>query len=140
MGLEPSARYLALGKGSRSKYRGLAAWRHACLWRDALAERVREAVSILYFTPYPSNAPPYSWSRSAADAPGVERFKGPRELKTHGKDGCWTTVQRLKEEQHAWLSDGSWAAEVRARILRVGCRESLTDVLKLEDKPLWKVR
>ena len=146
LGFQPSERYLRLGKGSRSKYRALAAWRHGALWRDALREdvlgdRAHDAVAAVYFTPYPSNAPPYAWSRSAAEAPGVERFDGPADLKDEAKGGCWRLVAHLAAEQRRLGPDGDqrdWPAQVRARLLRPACRTSLRDLLKLEDMPPWE--
>ena len=80
-----SAKYLALGRPSRSKYRSLAVWRHAVVWKQVLptlspAEQKR-ALETIYFTKFPSNVPPYAWSKAAASAPGVKDFGGPRPLK-----------------------------------------------------------
>src|SRR5688500_8585171 len=36
MGFEPSEAFLRLSKGAHSRYRSLAAWRHAVLWRGTL--------------------------------------------------------------------------------------------------------
>jgi hypothetical protein len=146
MGFRPSERYLRLGKSSRCKYRTLAAWRHGALWRNALTDEVLgdracDAVAVVYFSPYPKNEPPYAWSRSAAGAPGVERFDGPADLKDEAKGGCWRLVAHLRAEQRQLGAEGDqrdWPAQVRARILRPACRDTLRDLLKLEDLPPWE--
>lgn len=131
----PSDRYLRLGKGGRSKYRGLAAWRHAVLWRGCL-ERLtdwRSALEATYFTPYPDNAPPYAWSQRATGIPG---FASPTTLKEQAKNGAWETVQHLLDEQATPPADAR--AELVADLLRVATRESLRDTLKLEEHEPWK--
>jgi hypothetical protein len=137
----PSPRYLALSKGSRSKYRGLAAWRHAVTWQDALVPvdpDFRAAAEAVYFSPYPSNEPPYSWSQSAEGAPGMEKFPSASELKRWAKEGAWHAVVVLRKKAAALHEAGSWHEEVREKLVRTGCRESLTDVLKLEELPRWE--
>ncbi len=137
LGFEPSKRYLSLGKSSRSKYRGLAAWRHAVLWRGA-AEAVedpdfRAAMECVYFTPYPKNAPPYAWSQRASAAPGVERFEDANTLKKYAKEGCFQSLQALLAEQRALEAESSWYHELLVLLLRPATRPTLWEVLKLDE-------
>lgn len=139
LGFEPSARYLGLSKGARSRYRGLAAWRHAVLWRE-IAPRLQEAtfadaMRAVYFTPYPDNAPPYAWSERARDCPEVDRFESPTSLKHLAKEGCWEALRLLREERARLSARGDWAGELVSILMRPGARDSLRDVLKLEDLP-----
>lgn len=138
----PSPKYLALNKSSRSKYRGLAAWRHAVMWQDVLVEVAdgdyRAATEAMYFTPYPANEPPYAWSRSGERAPGVASFGTATTLKDYAKEGAWHTVAALRRRARELEANGSWHFEVRAGLVRVGCRDSLVDVLKLEALPPWE--
>lgn len=137
LGFAPSQRYLALSKGARSRYAQLAAWRHAVLWQAILRDLDdpdhAEAVQTVYFTPYPHDAPPYAWSQRVSDAPGIERFPSPSTLKNWSKEGCWRSVALLRALRRRLLDDGSWGAELRADLLKAGCRDSLRDVLKLDD-------
>lgn len=138
LGFEPSAAFLALGKAGRSKYRALAAWRHAVLWKDLLPGLGdwRAATETVYFTPYPANRPPYAWTRGAAEAPGAERFPSPTTLKHHAKEGARELVQGLLD---LLASPGvDERAEIEADLLRVATRETLTDVLKLEELDPWR--
>lgn len=143
MGFQPSQRYLSLSKGSRSKYRTLAAWRHVMLWSGALRQIsqhvFRRAVEAIYFTPYPNNQPPYAWSRRSVDAPGVRDFDSPTTMKNFAKEGCFESVEALRKRRQTLLKDGSWEAELRAMFLRCGVRETVRDVLKLEEFPEWEV-
>ncbi|MFT5685540.1 MAG: hypothetical protein ACI8RZ_006494, partial [Myxococcota bacterium] len=116
LGFAPSAKYLALGKSSRSKYRGLAAWRHAVLWQGVLGEiedeDFREALRTVYFTPFPTNKPPYAWSSKASAAPGVGQFESPTTLKHQAKEGCFQTVQVLRDIRHTLLYEGPMDATI----------------------------
>ncbi len=99
---EMSERYRKLGPSGQTKYRGLALWRFAVLWRE-VAARVpepehRDALLAMYFTPYPLDEPPYSWSQRASAAPDVARFGGPSELKKFAKEGCWHSLVVLVSE------------------------------------------
>jgi len=138
-----SESYLALGKASHSKYRGLATWRHAVLWCEVLEviddAEFRDAMTCVYFTAFPKNEPPYAWTRSAKRAPGVERFASATSLKNQAKEGCFRALKALVQELESLLDDGSWEKEVRAMFLRAATRRSLWDVLKLEDHPSEEV-
>lgn len=139
LGFTPSPRYLSLSKGARSRYRGLAAWRHATLWRG-IELRIqdldfRAALRAVYFTPYPDNAPPYAWSSKASDAPDVGTFQSPTTLKEQAKEGCWLTLRLLSEEREELKARGDWLSELCALLLRPSVRESNRDLLKLEDHP-----
>jgi hypothetical protein len=141
LGFTPSPRYLRLSKGARSKYRGLAAWRHAVIWRR-VRPRIedpdhRDALEAVYFTPYASNEPPYAWSSSAAKAPAVGRFGSATTLKHWAKDGCWHSVALLRRERRQ-LEVGRWADGVRAHLLKPATRDTLRDELKLEDHDAWE--
>ncbi len=142
LGFAPSEKYLALGNSSKSKYRGLAAWRHAVLWQG-VAARLKEpafqaAMEAVYFTPFPSNKPPYAWSSKASSAPDVAQFDSPTTLKHQAKEGCFQSVQVLRDIRHALFRDGSWDSIVRSDLLQPGTRDTLRDVLKLEEHPLWE--
>ncbi len=136
---EPSPRYLRLSPGQRSKYRGLASWRHACLWRD-IVPRIDDdfgrAVDAVYFTPYPRNEPPYAWSSRASACPRLADFPNATTLKNWGKEGAWASGDLLAAEC-AKLLVGDRADEIRAAILRCASRRSVHEVLKLDDFPLW---
>ena len=137
---EPGRRYLALSPGQRSKYRGLASWRHAVVWRDVLPhldEDFGRAVEAIYFTPYPDNTPPYAWSRRATACPRVHEFASATTLKNWGKEGANATGVRLVDEC-AQLLCGTVADEVRAGLLRCATRKSVHEVLKLDEFELWK--
>lgn len=134
LGFEPSPRFLALSKGARSKYRGLAAWRHAVLWMDILPAVDRDyarALEAVYFTAYPANSPPYAWSRSAKACPRVSEFASPSTLKTWAAEGAWLAVDRLIEVQ-ATLMTGSRLQELTGQFIHRATRRSLRDVLKLD--------
>ena len=142
LGFVPSPRFMALSKGARSRYRALAAWRHAVLWQRAHVSvadaEFHDAMEVVYFTAYPDNAPPYSWSQSAAKAPGVERFESPTTLKNHAKEGCWHSVDALLRRKAALLARQDWESELRSRLLRPATRRSLRELLKLESHPHWE--
>lgn len=137
----PSARFLALAKGSRSKYRQLAAWRHAVVWQQALKPLTdpdfQRAVNAIYFTPFPTNNPPYAWSSSASAAPDVGAFPSATTLKEWARNGAWHTVDHLRSRVHQLDRGGTYADEVTAALLKPGCRDTLSDVLKLEELPPW---
>lgn len=141
LGFTPSRRFLALSKGSRSKYRYLAAWRHAVLLHGALDhvddDEFRGAVEAVYFDPYPENAPPYAWSRSGDAAPRIAEFPSASTLKNWSCEGAYQTVMRLVGVVER-MQYGSWAEVHEAAFLRLGCRRTLRDVLKLEAHPRWE--
>lgn len=141
LGFAPSPRFVGLSKGARSRYRELAAWRHAVLWREVTPrvedEEYREAMRVVYFTRYPDNEPPYAWSQRASDAPGVAAFGSATTLKHRAKEGCWHAVRILRRERLA-LKQGAWSEELRAELLRAATGSSLRDVLKLEELPEWE--
>lgn len=139
LGFRPSPRYMSLSKGARSRYRGLAAWRHAVVWRR-IQPRIedpdfRAALRAVYFTPFPDNAPPYAWSSRASDAPDVESFESPTTLKHHAKEGCWHTLRLLSAERDTLKARGDWLSELCALLLRPAVRDSNRELLKLEDHP-----
>lgn len=134
---EVSPALRALGKASWTKYGCLAAWRHAVLWRrlvEALEGDFRAGVQALYFTPYPDNAPPYAWTRRSSDAPLVGAFHGPNDLDEMAREGCWRTVQALREQAAParWAKDG-WAGAARQAFVKAAIkRRTLREVLRLE--------
>lgn len=139
LGFTPSPRYRSLSKGSRSRYRGLAAWRHAILWRK-IELRIqdsdfRAALRAVYFTPYPDNTPPYAWSSKATGAPDVRRFESPTTLKEQAKEGCWHALRLLSAERAELGARGDWLSELCALLLRPAVRDSNRELLKLEDHP-----
>ncbi|MCK6502768.1 hypothetical protein L6R53_05115 [Myxococcota bacterium] len=130
-----SPRLAGMVKGSRSKYGALAAWRHAVLWRevrDRVDPHFCEAMDVLYFGPYAENAPPYAWTRRSSEAPGADRFSGPNELDRFAREGCWSTVQVLREVARS--GGGSVRDEARRAFVRAGVKRSLRDVLRLEEQ------
>ena len=130
-----SPRYLALSKGARSRYRGLAAWRHAVLWQSVSGPdpEFQAAMETLYFQVYPENAPPYAWSSRASDAPGADRWPSATSLKHQAKEGCLQALLALKARKKELETTGEWNHELRALFLTPAVRDSLWDVLKLED-------
>lgn len=144
LGFEPSARYRGLSKGAKSKYRGLAAWRHAVVWRGVI-DRIedpafRGAMVSIYFSPYPKNEPPYSWSSSAADAPGAARAGGPRELKKLAKEGCFVALMDLRRVRAELQEGQDEESRHLSELLKAATRKSLVDELKLEDHDLGSLR
>jgi len=142
LGFLVSKRYRALSAGARSRYRYLATWRHAVLCEDAI-ERVADpdyaaAVRVVYFTPYAANKPPYAWSSRASEAPGADRFPSATTLKHYAKEGAWEAGAVLREIVRELSRDPSFYAEVRAAFVRSGCRDTVREVLKLEDHPRWE--
>lgn len=136
MGFSPSARYAGLGRGTQNRYRQLACWRHAMVWRGKLAEvddRYRPAVEALYFTPYPAGEPPYAWSEKPSDAPDAPRFDSPTLLRDRAKRGCFQAVAVLRRELRE-LPFTTLYDEVVRSLVRTGCRDTLKDTLKLEDR------
>lgn len=135
---EPSKEFFGLSKGAKSRYRALAAWRHAVLWQrtlEALEDPdFRAATEAMYFEPYPANAPPYAWSQSAAKAPRVGRFDSPTTLKHWAKEGCQATLAELSRQIKV-LQVGNWPSELRSLLLKPSVRSSVREVLKLEDLP-----
>lgn len=125
---------------SRSKYRALAAWRHAVIWRGALehiqpVDRERLAVSGIWFTRVAVDATPFSWSKKTSSAPHVHHFAGPAEMRDLAKSGCWQSVEFLRKHAEDLVAarDTSRAALLQECVLS---RESLSDVLGIDH--LWR--
>lgn len=118
----------------RSKYTALAAWRHAVLWQrllDGLVQKYRNAVQDLYFTPFPENQPPYSWSRASSRAPGAGRYSSPSVLDDRARRGCAQLLEQLTAR--AEPPDGaSLLDEARAAFIARGARKTLRDVLRIK--------
>jgi len=141
LGFTPSEHYRALSGGAQSRYRYLATWRHASLCEHALDHvrdpDFREAARIVYFTPYPANKPPYAWSSRASSAPGAESFESATTLKHQAKEGAWRMVTALRRIAYQFGQDPSFYWELRSRFVKAGCRDTVREVLKLEDHPRW---
>lgn len=141
MGFRPSERYLRLGRGTQNRYRQLACWRHALLWRHLLDQVDPDyvpAVQALYFTPFPAGEPPYAWSQRVSSAPDAGEFPSPSTLKDWAKEGCWQSVDRLRHHIRD-LPERSLLDEVVRALLKTGCRDTLRDVLKLDEHhPAWE--
>jgi len=137
LGFEPSRRLLELSKGMQSKYATFAAWRHAVIWRGVLPrmtnQRQRAAVQTIYFTPYPSNLPPYAWSQSAAEAPGIDAIGGAALAKSRAVDGCAESLELLTAELNE-NNRGTFLQEIKAKFLGIAVRDSVKDVLKISDR------
>lgn len=135
---DPSKHFLALSKGARSRYRGLAAWRHAVLWQGTLAtvedRDYREATDAMYFVPFPADTPPYAWSQNATAAPHIDRFPTPTTFKNWAKEGCNATLAALTRKIQV-LQRGDWPSELRSILLKPSVRPSVREVLKLEEIP-----
>lgn len=140
LGFSPSAKFLALGRASRSKYRSLAVWRHAMLWKGVLPKlkggQEKRALEAVYFTPFPENAPPYAWSSAASKAPGVRDFDGPRQLKRLAKLGAESSVRALCSYLEK-LDKSDALGELTYKLIRPGVSTSACDVLKLEKTDLY---
>lgn len=129
----PSKQYLALSRGTQNRYRQLACWRHAVLWKAqalVLDADFRDAMNAVYFTPCVSE-PPYAWSRAASAAPGADRFPSAATLRDWAKEGCWQSIRSLRSVVRN-TPPTSLRAELEAGLVRVGCRDTLRDVLKLD--------
>lgn len=118
----------------RSKYAALAAWRHVVLWRrlmSLLENKYRQAVRDIYFTPFESNVPPYSWSRASSKAPNAASYASPSALDLRASRGC-----RLLFEQLRALAEPALGAtvveEARAAFAAPAARLTLRDVLRFE--------
>ena len=134
----PTDRYLRMAPASKSKYRALAAWRHAVMWREAhrlanLDQPDREVVDAIYFTPAPNSAP-YSWSRSAADCPALPRGANPSWVKERASEVAGELLGALIQEHGRFHGLPNNWDQTAARILAVATRPTLDDVLKLERK------
>lgn len=140
LGFTPSERYLRLGRSGQNKWRAVACWRHAVLWTGALDSvdpDFARAVTAIFFTPFPSNKPPYAWSGKPSASPNAPEFSSVTDLKNWGKEGAWQSVKavrdELRQERAVTLSD-----ELRHALLKTGCRDTVRDALKLRDHPKWK--
>ena len=126
----------AFSRSKRSKYGALAAWRHAVLMADALEddeidERCGQAVRDIYFTPFPENKPPYSWSKCSSSCPGARCWDSPTVLDLRAAQGCRDSVERLKARVDEDAGQ-SVADELRRRLLERGTRDTLRDVLRYD--------
>lgn len=131
---EPSPALLNLGRSSLSKYRALAAWRHVALWQQRTEVGDPDfafAMRGVYFTPCP-DCTPFSWSRSAEDAPDVGAFDGPAEMKRWAAEGAAAVLASLEELLAKLRAGTSYEEEVLADLVKPATRRSLRDVLKLE--------
>ncbi len=143
LGFTPSPHFMELGKSQRSKYRSLSLWRHAVLWRDVLGAMPqspsRSALEVIYFTQYPPDERPYSWSKAAANAPGANNVAGPRQLKHLASQGAGQSLKLLWDEKTALAGSATTpAANVEVELLGLSTRDSLDDVLKLTDREDYK--
>ncbi len=139
LGIELSEACRRLSRGTQNRYRALACWRHALVWKGVLAEvdpDFAQATRALYFSPYPEGTPPYAWSQRVSDAPNAAEFPSAQTLKDWAKEGCWSSVealrQRCREHPEKTVRD-----EVELRLLKVSCRDTLSDVLKLDAHKNW---
>ncbi len=136
--VDPS--YLRMRAPSRTRYRQLAAWRHAVVWR-----RVRErldcdpdfvrAVDAVYFTPC-ANEPPYAWTQSASSMPSIASFPSATTAKEWAKEGAWACARALYVERRG-VERAGWGGLAVFDLLGPATRPSLTDVLKLEEMEDW---
>lgn len=117
-----SENYRCLSKAAQSKYRTLAVWRHAVLWKG-LHEK-RPALRAVYFTPYRENRPPYAYTRSARPI----AKQAPSDLKFDAAEQCAETLHKLREARDH-LGDQSAPLH---ELLCLATRPTLYDVLKLE--------
>ena len=140
LGFAPSAKFLALGRSSRTKYRSLAVWRHAVLWKEVLpklkGDQEKQALEAVYFTPFPQNTPPYAWSSAASNAPGIQAFDGPRQLKRLAKLGAEKSVRSLCAYIEK-LDKTQLLGELTYKLIKPGVSTSACDVLKLEKTDLY---
>lgn len=126
---------LQIRASSRTKYQALAGWRHVMVWQGLLDEEPgsgteqHSAMRRIFFTPCP-NDPPFSYSSKASDIPDLRRGEAPGLIKREAKAACWRSIKRLCELCREKLALGD---EEVAAFVRLGFRDSLNDVLKLED-------
>lgn len=141
LSFEPSKELLALGKSCRSKYQALACWRHAVLWRNILEKVEPEfarATKAVYFTRFPPDQKPFSWSKKVSDAPDAGGWPSPSTLKNHAKEGCWHSVAELRKEVWA-AGEGRAIDEVKRKFLEAGSAKTLRHQLKLDEHyPNWE--
>jgi hypothetical protein len=125
---------LAWLKPMRSKYAALAGWRHAVLMErilDALDPKVAPAVTAMYFTACPENAPPYSWSRASARHPDANSWPSPSVFDTKARRGCRDSVGILLDRSEGIRQGANAVQEARADIIEAGARDgTLRDVLR----------
>ncbi|MFT5582786.1 MAG: hypothetical protein ACI9VR_000362 [Cognaticolwellia sp.] len=135
LGFTPSAKFMALCRSSRSKYRSLAVWRHVVVWKRVLPTlseiEQRHALEAVYFTPFPSNLPPYAWSKSASNAPGVKDFGGPRPLKRLAREGAEQVVLKLCAYMDE-LDQKHVLQDLTFKLIKPAVTTTACDVLKLE--------
>jgi hypothetical protein len=126
----------AWARSMRSKYAGLAAWRHAMLAErilEALDASSARAVDAIYFTPT-VNEPPYSWSKASSRHPSATEWPSPTVLDLRARQGCRDSVHLLEQRVEEARRGASPAVEARAAIVETGARHgTLRDVLRYRD-------
>lgn len=142
LGFVPSDKFLALGRSSRTKYRCLAVWRHAVLWKGVLpkvpGQKEKQALEAVYFTPYPKNEPPYAWSSAASEAPGIQAFDGPRQLKKLARSGAEQSLHLLCSYLKQ-LDSKHLLEDLTFKLIKPAVTTSACDVLKLEKTDIYGV-
>lgn len=127
----------AWAKSMRSKYAGLAAWRHAVLLErvlDALDPASARAVEAMYFTPAEENAPPYSWSRASARHPSAGEWPSASTFDQRARRGCRESVVLIHKRVDKTREGATLVAEARAAVVETGARDgTLRDVLRYAD-------
>ena len=141
MGFDPSPRYLRLSAGNQSNYRALASWRQVVIWRNLLASMGGEvarrkdnearAVRRMYFAPFPSNIPPYAYSRKAPDEALVDELGGPSQFKECACRGAAALLLQVEEEAENAPYRGPVDTAV-TDLIRLGAKKSLWNTLKAE--------
>ena len=140
MGFAVTDRYRRLSAGNQSNYRSLASWRQVVIWRkllkdeDGLSRReVNEvrAVERTYFTPFPSNTPPYAHSRKAPDDPMVEELGGPAAFKDAARRGAAKLLEAVEQTHEDAVYDGVIDG-IAQDLIGLGAKKSLWNTLKAE--------
>ncbi|MCK6517370.1 hypothetical protein L6R46_20195 [Myxococcota bacterium] len=123
-------------KSMRSKYAGLAAWRHSVLLEGLLGSLdppLASAVEAIYFTPAEQNRPPYSWSRASSRHPRASEWSSASVLDLRARRGCLETVMLIQQRVDAARGGASLVVEARTKILETGARDgTLRDVLRYD--------
>lgn len=130
------ANLMTLSKGQRSKYRVLATWRVVVRWMRAegrVDPDYRAAMEALYFSRF-GNRTPYHWSGKNVP-PGATRSA--HDLAYDAAEGCWQTVEALRQERAARRRGASLLQETEAEFLKKATRRTLASILKLTDH--WEV-
>jgi hypothetical protein len=131
-------------RGSQTKYKALAGWRHVVVWREALSRLedlgcpdALNALKMVYFQPYPRNKPPYSFSRKTSAAPGFPVGQDVETVRAFAERGIIETLKILLKDRESLQGNGDGR---ELDVLELGLKKSLVDVLKLEessDVPEW---